>query len=103
MNDIKLVRQASSDYFDIEYKNHHFKQYSNNAQITLDIINAYALGGCCDQLTLSSSGATLHNHLSILGTYRKDGLSNGRDLYKNINDKELQLHFTQNSFWMVRI
>ena len=65
------------------------------------------IGGCCDRLTISSSGAALSNQASVLGTYRKDGISNGRDLYKKDNDQELYLHrndkFGEKISWMVSI
>ena len=39
--------------------------------------------GCCDQLTLTSEGITMHvRNEIVLGTYVKDGYVNGRVSYK---------------------
>ena len=57
---------------------------------------------CCEQLIVTSSGATHSYQSAVLGTYRKDGFSNGRYSYKNDNGEDRHLHFTPNNFWMVR-
>ena len=57
---------------------------------------------CCDQLIVTSSGATHSYQSAVLGTYRKHGFSNGRYSYKNDNGKNRHFHFTPNNFWMVR-
>ena len=58
---------------------------------------------CCDQLIITSTGAVHDHNSAVLGTYQKDGVSNGRDSYKNANDNDRHLHFTPSNFWMVSI
>ena len=59
--------------------------------------------GCCGQLIITSIGDVLNYNPEVLGTYQKDGISNGRDSYKNDNGNDRHLHFTPNRFWMVSI
>ena len=63
----------------------------------------YILVSCCDELILTSSGATHTHQSNVLGTYRKNGASNGWVSYKNDNDRDRHLHFSTNTYWMVRI
>ena len=45
--------------------------------------------GCCDQLTLTSEGITMHvRNKIVLGTYVKDGYVNGRISYKKTQRTE---------------
>ena len=63
----------------------------------------HILIGCCYQLTITSTGAALNYNSLVLGTYRKEGISNGRDSYKNDNNNDRHLHFSPNKNWIVSI
>ena len=58
---------------------------------------------CCDQLVINSTGAAVNHRSTALGTYRNDGISNGRVSYKNDKDNDNHLHFAPNNNWMVSI
>ena len=56
---------------------------------------------CCNKLTLSSDSVPLEHSSYVEGTYVKDGISNGRIVYKNDQSNDAYLHFSPNYKWMV--
>ena len=65
------------------------------------IVNWYILIGCCDQLAVTSTGPTVNFNLMALGTYRSNGIWNGKTSYKNDNDNDRYLHLNPENNWMV--
>ena len=51
-------------------------------------IFSHILVDCCGELIITSTGAAIDYNSDVLGTYRKNGISNGMDSYKYIYKKD---------------